>query len=164
MGYVVRATEVRQLRCPLTGAEIAQRAERVAELLADEDQIDADLAASKARFKAKAEECQRERRALLGEFRMRSALRNVDCELQLDLEAKRAQWVRTDTGEVLLERALSDEERQGHLFDEPVEGEGEGEEGEPDAEASAVDRGALRERDERRARRGKRATNDSPAH
>lgn len=147
MGYVVRTTEERELACPLTEHEVRQRADRIAELHEQEDRLSAEASSAKARLKHRGEEIARERRALLQEYRTRSVLRPVQCELQLDLENRLAQWVRTDTGEVILERPLRPEERQAHLFDDRPASEGEEDEGDehpdPDATLSALDRAAL---------------------
>lgn len=143
MPYVVRTTEDRELRCPLTDDEVQQRAERVAELLEQADDVAAESAAARARFKSRSEEIARERRKVLDEYRTRSTLRVVPCELQVDLEAKRAQWVRTDSGEVILERGLRDEERQAHLF-------------EPQGEAGEPEGGELEDEDPAPPRRGRR--------
>ena len=118
MGFVVRSTEVRELRCPLSEAERHQRAERVAELLEQIETIEAEQASARSRFKSRLEVAELEKRVVLDEFRTGAAMRAVQCELHVDLVSARAQWVRTDTGELLAERGLRDEERQGLLFDD----------------------------------------------
>lgn len=112
----IKTSEIRQLRCELTETELQKKAERVAELLQDLEDTDAELRSAKSRFKSRLESLEGEKSRALHDFRTRSEVRDVRCELQLDYETRRATWVRTDTGEPLAERPLSDEERTPPLF------------------------------------------------
>lgn len=125
MGAPVKTSEIRQLRCALTDAELQRKAERVAELLQESEDTEAELRSQKSRYKSRLEGLEGERSRVLHDFRTRSEARDVRCDLQLDFELGRATWVRTDTGEPLWDRPLSDAERQQPLFADGGQGEGD---------------------------------------
>lgn len=103
------------LKVALTAAEIADRADRAAQLLADRDAKEADVKAAQKHGKAMIEELDAEIRRLSSEVRNQSDYRSVDCERRYNYATSTVQDVRLDTGEVIAERGMSPNERQMEL-------------------------------------------------
>lgn len=106
------------LKCDLTPKEVADRADRAANLLADRDSKEEEMKAHQKHAKGVIETIDAEVRSLSGEVRSRSTYRQVECERRYDWDAGTYREVRLDTGEVLFERPLNANERQME-FDPP---------------------------------------------
>lgn len=107
------------LKVELTTEEIADRADRAAQLLQDRDQKEADMKAAAKHAKSIIEEIEAELRRLSNEVRTKSTYAPVECERHYDYGAKLYKEVRVDTDEVLCERGLTESEMQRDLpFDE----------------------------------------------
>lgn len=105
-----------ELVCQLTQEEIAERAY-------DAGQVDQQIMAKEMAFdsikktqKAEIEELMGQRRTLLREIRNRQTERDVECEVHRIFHPEFVvRVIRLDTGEVVRERPMSMEERQGQL-------------------------------------------------
>lgn len=128
---VIKDSEVRKLRCELTPEEQQKKAERLAELLQQQRDTEAELRASKSRYKGRIEQLVAERERVLHDFSTGTEARDVRCDLALDFDTGLATWIRTDTGEPLWSRPISDIERQRPLFPD-----GGGDEGDADGDAA----------------------------
>lgn len=107
------------LKTPLTAAEVAERADRAAVMIADRDQKEEELKAYSKHAKSIIEQIDAEMRQLQSEVRSRSAYKPVDCERQYDFNVGKMREVRLDTYETLNERKLLESERQMELpFDD----------------------------------------------
>lgn len=116
------------LMVALKQGEIAERAERAAHLLSDRDYLKEEAKlASKAR-KARIEELDSEMRRLSSEVREKVTTRDVECERHFLYAEKIVRDVRTDTGEELHRRPLTEQECQMHFGfpDDPPRGAGTG--------------------------------------
>lgn len=110
------------LKCELSPKEVADRADRAANLLADRDSKEEEMKAAQKHARGIIETIDAEVRALSGEVRSKATYRQVECERRYDWDAGTYREVRVDTGEVLFERPLNASERQmefgGGLDDE----------------------------------------------
>src|SRR5579872_6764791 len=104
-GKVERYTAT--LRVTLTAAEVADRANRAAQLLADRDQKEEELKASTKHAKSVIEKIEAEMRLLSNEVLTRASWQPVDCERRYLYERKLIQEARLDTGEVTTERKMT---------------------------------------------------------
>lgn len=105
----------RELKVVLKPEEVAERAERAAQLLADRDHAEAELKAHASNVKSRIATMESEMRHLSGEVRTKCTYRNVDCERRYLYDTGMVQEVRMDTGEVLSERAMTEREKQQDL-------------------------------------------------
>lgn len=110
------------LRCQLTKEEIADRADRAAQLLEDRDHEEEELKAHAKHVKGKIERIEAEMRQHSNEVRTRSTYRDIECERIFDYKSKRVREVRGDTGEVISDREMTEREKQMGLFDDPEGG------------------------------------------
>ena len=107
--------------CRLTDVELRERWRQHGVLEIEIEAIEAELEGTKSHQKslaAKAEEREAERRSLSRICRAEAEDRQVDVEVRLELRTGTVTEVRTDTGEVLHERAATMDERQGVMFAE----------------------------------------------
>lgn len=112
----IKETNVRELPCVLTEAEMSQRAQDTAQKLAQIDEIESQRKSANIAFKKQLTALNADMRQLSREFREGRAMRDVPCELWIYPDEDRAELVRTDTGEVIFKRALEPSEKQGNLF------------------------------------------------
>jgi hypothetical protein len=103
------------LRVVLTPTEIAERADRAAQLLAERDGKESEAKAAAKDFKGQIENMDSELRRLSNEVRTRATYSMVDCERTYDYAAGRVRITRADTGEVTEDRRMTDAERQMDL-------------------------------------------------
>jgi hypothetical protein len=130
------------LKVILKAAEIADRADRAAQLLEERDGMEEQLKAQVKHVKSIIDEKDARLRKLSNEVRTRSTYTDVKCERRLDFAKGILECVRTDTGEVLESRRLNDAEMQMELFPgstDPTEANGEPEEDEEDDEDTDVE-------------------------
>lgn len=102
----------RNLRVKLTDKEVAERANRAAHLVAECDQKDEEREAANKHAKAQLAELEAEMRKVSTEVRDGATYRGVTCERRYIYRTGTVQEVRTDTGDTLSERAMTDMERQ----------------------------------------------------
>lgn len=107
------------LPVPLKAVEIAERADRAAQLLADRDTKVEEQKAQSKHAKSVIEQIEAEMRRLSGEVRTKRTYQDVDCERVYNYEAATVTERRLDTKEVLSERPMNDVERQQPLPFEP---------------------------------------------
>lgn len=118
--------EKRSLRCQLTQEELLAAGEKLAELLDNLRRAESERESVVKQYKAKEAElaAQIESQQLL--VRNKSEIRMVDCENVLDYTAVKCIVTRMDTGEIILDRKLTEDEKQSTLpFDEDGEAIGQ---------------------------------------
>jgi hypothetical protein len=103
------------LRCPLDDKGVAERADRAARLLASRDEQAEEQKAAAQHAKAKIAECEAELRRVSAEVRDRATYRLVECERRYVYRTGTVQEWRTDTNQLVDERAMSPAERQLEL-------------------------------------------------
>ena len=128
---------VKELRCALTDEELLERGQSLARTLEQIQKREADGKAYAAAVKSDIEGYKSEGQKLYHQISEKSEWRQVECNEVHDFEKWRVSVVRTDTGEIVSERAMWDEERQDEIafLDEPAE---QGAEEAPDSEESPV--------------------------
>jgi hypothetical protein len=119
-----QATEIKRftqsLPCPLTPSELLERADLASHVLQQRDEAEQRMKADASQHKANIQEKEAELRRLTEEIRQRRTFRPVDCERIFDYSAGTVRDVRSDTGEELNRRDLTNDERQRHLdLEEP---------------------------------------------
>lgn len=113
---VRKRVENRRLLCTLTPTELQNAGAKLAVLcedIANEDKAQADI---KAQLKAKLAslEAQRDVQAMI--VRRKADYKEIPIDIFFNYTAAVVEEIRTDTGEVLLSRAMSDSERQMKLI------------------------------------------------
>lgn len=112
------------LAVALKPAEIAERADRAAHLLADRDHLEAEFDEQRKHQKAQIQKLETEMRRLSSEVREKVSYRDVECERRFIYAEKIVRDVRSDTGEMLMERPMSEQESQRQFdFDEKKSGD-----------------------------------------
>lgn len=106
---------IRELRVQLKTDEIAERADRAAQLLAERDSKEEEQRAAAKHAKSVIESMEAELRRLSNEVRTKATYREVQCERRYDYRVGKIIEVRKDTDEVLFERPMTDAERQREL-------------------------------------------------
>lgn len=100
------------LAVALKPTEVAERADRAAHLLADRDHLEAEFDEQRKHQKARIQSIETEMRRLSSEVREKVTYRDVDCERRFIYAEKLVRDVRTDNGETLMERPMSEQESQ----------------------------------------------------
>ncbi len=113
---VMRETKV--LRCYLTRDERLERGQRVAELTYTIDGLEAEKKAEADRYKGKISEAEGLRKQLSGVLRDGYEMRPTECRIEMHYDIGRVWTIREDTGELIDDREMKEEERfrQGRLF------------------------------------------------
>jgi hypothetical protein len=104
-----------KLPVTLTKEEVAERARRAAHLVSDHDVKAEGFKQEAAANKQELKKIDTEIRGLSDEVRSGRTYRDVPCERVYNWTVGSVTDIRTDTGEVLAERAMSDAERQKAL-------------------------------------------------
>jgi hypothetical protein len=114
-----QTTEIKRftqnLAVPLTPSELLERADLASHVLQQRDEVEQRMKADSSQHKANIQEKEAELRRLTEEIRQRRTFRPVDCERVFDYSAGTVRDVRSDTGEELSRRELTNDERQRHL-------------------------------------------------
>ena len=113
---------VKELRCKLTDEELLERGQALVRALEQMQKREADGKAFAANVKSDIEQYKKEGLRLTSHIAEKSEWRKVECDEVHDFEAGTVSVVRLDTGEVVSERRMWDEERQEDL---PLEGLGD---------------------------------------
>jgi len=100
------------LPCKLTDTELRERGGKLARLLQQADELQAELNAAKAEFKARYELLQKTASEIATEIRSGHAMRAVNCVDLEDFSEKTVKLIRSDTGEVVETRAMTPDELQ----------------------------------------------------
>jgi hypothetical protein len=103
------------LKVNLSPGEIADRADRAAQMVAERDAKEEEHKAAAKHSKSVIEALDAEIRRLSNEVRTRSTYAQVECRRVYDYEGGRFREIRTDTGETIGDRPLTDSERQRRL-------------------------------------------------
>lgn len=115
-GRVRKRVENRRLLCVLTPSELQAAGAKLAEScedIANEEKAQADI---KAQLKAKLTSKEAQRDVLAMVVRRKADYKEIPVEVFFDYTAAIVEEVRTDTGEVLLSRGMTDTERQMKLI------------------------------------------------
>ena len=107
-----RRTETRFLPCRLTDDELLDRGHRLAAMTQQISETEDRQQAEKKRMKAHLDGLYDAQAQVATVVSAREDLRDVACEVTHDYDAWQVRVVRTDTGELLSARAMTDDERQ----------------------------------------------------
>jgi len=107
----------RHLKVPLSQKEIIEMADNLAQSLEDIDSLETELESIKSQFKSKLKELEGKSDGYRTKVRNKYEIRKVDCVEVLNNTAGTALEVRMDTGEIINERILTADERQGRLWE-----------------------------------------------
>lgn len=105
------------LKVILTREEIADRADRAAQLIAERDQKEEEQKAAAKHAKSIIEAIDGQIRQLSNEVRTKSTYRKVECERRYLYGQGVLEEVRLDTSETLLHRSLTEREMQRDLYE-----------------------------------------------
>lgn len=109
----------RRLLCTLTPTELQAHGAKLAEACEDiqnETQAQTDI---KAQLKSKMTSLEAHRDSIASIVRRKADYKDVPVNIFHDYTRAIVDEIRTDTGEVLCSRAMTDSERQAKLFNEP---------------------------------------------
>jgi hypothetical protein len=110
-----RVPFTRDLKCELSREEVEERAQEAASILERRDQKEADAKEEAKRRKNEIAQLDLEHRILSSEVRSKTTTRPVECERVYDYDAGKVTEYRSDTGEKLHSRNMTDSERQKDL-------------------------------------------------
>lgn len=113
----------RRLLCTLTPTELQTQGAKLAEACEDihnEMQAQTDI---KAQLKSKLTSLESNRDAIASVVRRKADYKDVPVNIFHDYTRAIVDEIRTDTGEVLVSRAMSDHERQAKLFNDSPDSE-----------------------------------------
>lgn len=114
--------EKRRLRVPLTDAELIAAGQRLADEIREIQSLEADAAAVSKQYKAKIAEVQAKLDVTRGLVHDRYEIRQVEVANVLDYTDVKSRTFRLDTGEMIEERKLTEDEKQSSLpFDNETE-------------------------------------------
>jgi len=104
--------EPRDLSCSLSTKERADAANKLADVLDDIMRLEDDKKTMAADLSAQIKRLSAEVRQLTRQVKEGTATRSVLCELQLNWTKLTATTVRTDSGQVVEERGMTEDEKQ----------------------------------------------------
>jgi hypothetical protein len=104
-----------QLPVSLSQAELLERHRALTKCLDEWDKIEANWTLAKAAAKAAKEPVKQRMDELRMQIREKAENRLVECEQRMDYKRNAVEVTRLDTGEVVVDRAMEDAERQGEL-------------------------------------------------
>lgn len=116
-------TEIRNLKCDLSREDVHSRAEQVAILVGELDDLETDRKDANDVAKKEIQTVQTTIGTLSRQVRERAEYRDVECWWHRDEPEKVMALVRKDTGEIVWSRPLTERELQVQLFPvtEPAE-------------------------------------------
>lgn len=117
------AVQTRQLPCELTEVEERELGKKLAHLEGALASHEAGEKEVKDQLKSKRSSLEGQIHGIAGVIRQGHEYRPVDVKIEADYSASRVYEIRQDTGEVITDRPLREDERQTSLLDEPVEDE-----------------------------------------
>lgn len=106
------------LKVRLTDVEILEYADQMARAIDNLTQLEEEKKAVADSYKAKVTEAEATVQRITNLVRNKYDYRPVDCEQTMDNNTGTAKTIRLDTGELIEDRMLTYNERQGSLFEE----------------------------------------------
>jgi len=134
MGEDVRKLDPvkKSLSCKLSQEELLEAGSKLASTIQDIAAEEDKQQSIKSEMKAKLAELEAKRTQLAIRVQRKEEFRMVEVEREFDFEAGMYRETRSDTGEVILEREITEEERQEKLIIDDIDlGQGEGTKKEP---------------------------------
>ena len=104
------------LKCILTEKETREIAQNLAVAVMSKDEAEGALKSAQTQIKSKIALHEAELTSFAEKLRSGFEMRNVECEVDADYELGKVTIIRLDTGEIVRERTMSNDERQGKLF------------------------------------------------
>lgn len=104
--------EFRTLPCPLSDAEVAERAHTMAKLVAEEQAVEVQKKAAADEFKERLEHIGGNIRRLARQVRERSEDRAIEVDFQHDDVRFAVDTIRLDTGEIIGSRPMTEDEKK----------------------------------------------------
>jgi hypothetical protein len=149
----------RNLLVKLSDREKAELAERAAHLFGEIEMKTEELKSAAKQSKAQVDELKAEHKRVNTEYRDGSKYQEVPCERRYVFRTGMVQEVRTDTGEVMHERAMTDKERQLEL----PGAQGNASEAKAEGAANDADEPELATAKKKRSRKAKAASEGASA-
>jgi hypothetical protein len=111
------ATDAEKLPCSLSDDEVRQRGEELARRIRAREELDEARRENQKDYRDRLAELDLEIATLAREVRDRTAYREVGVVMHRNLATRTVEWVRRDTGEVVRQRPMTDDELQGQLWE-----------------------------------------------
>lgn len=108
----------RELFVVLTEDEVSSYSKELARVTSATALLEDEKKASSSAFKDKIDRALADSRALANKITTQKELRPVECHWSLDFKTNRATLYRSDTGETIESRDITEDERQKKLFDD----------------------------------------------
>ena len=105
----------KNLPCDLTREEVAVYSEELAKITSMQAEIEEEKKEVLSDFTAKLNKCIADGRVLARKITTRKEDRHIECDLDFDYTKGLVYTVRTDTGQTIDQRKLTDDERQERL-------------------------------------------------
>ena len=112
-------TILRELKYYFTEEERAELGERVARLVEERENLDAEKKLAAKKYGQEIAEIDGEIGSVARLIRKKYEIRSVECDVINDYKAKTVVVMRIDTGEPVESRPMTPDELQGRLFDGP---------------------------------------------
>ena len=116
--------ELHNLECELTPTEHTERSNKLARALGKKDELEGELEKFRSRNKAETKDVEADIRHLAKIVRTNKERRQVKVHIEKDLIDKIERIMRTDTGEIIETRHLTEQELQADLPLEPRRSKG----------------------------------------
>lgn len=104
----------------ISNFEIIEFAERIGQIDLDEDSVQAEKKVEMAKWAAKAKDLAAEKKRLTRIVREKKEMREVECSWDYDFNAGTVIFHSVETGEFILSREMTGDERQLGLFDKSI--------------------------------------------
>jgi hypothetical protein len=124
---------MKSLSCELSQEELLEAGSQLASTIQDIAAEEDEQASVKSEMKARLTELEAKRTQLAIKVQRKQEWRTIEVQRELDFEEGMYREIRTDTGDVIFEREITDEERQEKLIIEDVD---------PSAEAKPAEKSA----------------------
>lgn len=112
----VLAREDRDLPVTLTPREKAARSEELVQAMSKQRRLEDELEGVKADFKGRIARVADDVGALFRTLERGTEIRSVSCERRVNVDGESVDTIRLDTGELVVSRPMTPEERQRELF------------------------------------------------
>ena len=109
-------TQEERLPCALTESELRARGEEIAKLIGDQEVEELEKKDSADTHNAEIKKLQTKQAQLAQELRERREYRWIPVKKVRVENTHLIQWIRTDTGEIVRERPMTEDERQLEIF------------------------------------------------
>lgn len=101
-----------RLECNLTSDELLEYGRLLSETIVEKNRADSTLASFQRQQKATIAALEAKVALFSDKINTRREYRDIDCVVLYDWDANKVTWTRKDTGEVVKERKIEDDERQ----------------------------------------------------